>query len=157
LPCILDIQTGYKKCIDIIKKYHPDAYDISGIRWSLDGNQIYYIFYSNNNEIKSGLCIYDLSNGEEFCPTEGLPGFDTEKAVENYSVSPDENFFAFSFGDSCYGCDYVGISTITILSVDGKISYSLGNNAGTNVHNHLFDYGSILETLAWRPNIVDKP
>jgi len=153
-PCILEIKTGAKKCIRKIEKDHLNSDTIIKFKWSRAGDRIFYIHYAYSQIIKSGLCIYNLSNGDDFCPTTGVSGLKIAN-VEWYMVSPDEQFFVFSLGGSCAECDYWGDPSTYVISLDGKIAYSLGKEIPAFEFRSLASYP--MSSLVWRPNVAGTP
>jgi hypothetical protein len=158
-PCILAIETGVTKCIRKIEKDHPNSDTIIKFIWSRAGDRIFYIFYAYRETIATGLCVYNLTNGDDFCPTTGLSGTDADNLkiayVERYVVSPDEHFFVFNFGGSTVESDDWGDPYTLVLSADGKLSYSLGDEILTLDSPSLFSYP--MGSFVWRPDIEQKP
>jgi hypothetical protein len=154
-PCILDISSGIKRCIREIPRKHPTANSISGFSWSMDGREIYYI-YDNRNE--SGLCVYNLITGDDFCPTNDTKEL-KDFSVVRYETSSDERFFMFHFGGSCTTCDYWANPTVGVISKDGSIFYTLGEEAAVSIiignSSIMFSYPMV--TLLWRPNPIAIP
>lgn len=149
-PCIWDINLGTKKCLREIERNHSNANSIGLLDWSKDENQIYYLYYGDN---ESGLCIYNLINGNDFCPTDGLSELEKSN-VERYKISPDNKFFVFHFGDSCAGCDFWGNPTVGIISRDGANFYTIGTEYLVSTP-YTFSYP--MGTLLWRPKPTFTP
>lgn len=154
-PCILDINSGIKRCIREIPRKHPTANSISGLSWSMDERKIYYI-YSNLDE--SGLCVYNLINGDDFCPTNDINEL-KDLSIVRYEISPDERFFMFHFGGSCATCDYWLNPTVGVISKDGSYFYTLGEEAlvSMTVGNTSVMFSYPMVTLIWRPNPITIP
>jgi Tol biopolymer transport system component len=151
-PCILDINSATKRCLREITRKHPNADTISGFRWSMNGNQIYYIHSSLD---ESGLCVYNLITGDDFCPTDGLQDFN----IVRYMVSPDERFLVFHFGGSCATCDYWDNPTVGVIGKDGSNFYTLGEEplVGITIGNSHVMFSYPMGTLLWRPSNASIP
>ncbi len=154
-PCILDINSATKRCLREITRKHPNANTISGLRWSMDGKQIYYI-YSNIDE--SGLCVYNLMSGDDFCPTDGLQELNDFNIVR-YTVSPNEHFLMFHFGGSCATCDYWENPTVGVIVKDGSNFDTLGEEllVGVTMGNSYVMFSYPMVTLLWRPSNASIP
>ena len=150
-PCILDINTAQKRCLREIERNHSSANSIARLNLSQKGNRIFYIYYGVD---ESGLCIYDLVNGQDFCPTNGLPEL-KKSNVEGYLISPDEHFLVFRFGDSCAGCDSWGDPSVGIIGIDGKGFYTIGKEFLVTKSENTFAYP--MGTLLWKPKTMLKP
>jgi len=149
-PCFLDINTATKRCLREIERDHPSASSITSLGWSKDESQIYYVY---NGIDESGLCIYNLINGKDFCPTTGLQELG-KNSVERYIISPNERFFVFHFGGSCASCDYWDDPTVGIIGVDGTNFYSIGKESLVST-SYTFSYP--MGTLLWRPKFITPP
>lgn len=152
-PCILEINTGVKKCIREIGRNHSELSYTGSFSWSQNEKQIYYTYHSDQDEIKSGFCVYNLLSGINFCPTTNVPELKTAN-VEWYNVSPNEQFLVFSAGSSCAGCDFWGEPSSIMIGMDGKNSYSLGEEI---LVTDLYTFSYPMATLLWRPIITPEP
>jgi hypothetical protein len=148
-PCILDINSATKRCLREIIRKHPNASAINALHWSTDGKQIYYIYIATD---ESGLCVYNLINGEDFCPTNVVQELGNFNIVR-YTVSPDERFLIFHFGGSCASCDYWDDPNVGVVNRDGKNFYILGKESMVSISvgssSVMFSYPMV--TLLWRP------
>jgi WD40 repeat protein len=154
-PCILDINLATKRCLREITRKHPNANAINSLRWSKDGKQIYYTYFSVD---ESGLCIYNLINGDDFCPTNGLQEL-KDFDIVRYTVSPDERFLIFHFGGSCATCDYWENPTVGVIGKDGSNFYTLGEEplVGVTMENSYVMFSYPMVTLLWRPTNASIP
>lgn len=154
-PCILDLILATKRCIREIARNHPNANTIHALSWSMDGKQIYYM-YSSADE--SGWCVYNLMNGDIFCPTDGLQELE-DFSIVRYKVSPNERFLMFHFGGSCATCDYWANPNVGIIGKDGSNFYTLGEEplVGVMMGNSYVMFSYPMVTLLWRPNPVSIP
>lgn len=154
-PCILDINSATKRCLREITRKHPNATSISSLRWSRDGVQIYYMYFSPG---ESGLCVYNLMNGDDFCPTDGLQELKDFDLVR-YTVSPDERFLIFHFGGSCATCDYWDNPTVGVIDKDGSNFYTLGEEplVGIMMGDSYVMFSYPMGTLLWRPSNASIP
>lgn len=146
-PCILDINLATKRCLREITRKHPNVNTINALRWSMDGKQIYYT-----------LCVYNLMNGDDFCPTDGLQAL-KDFDIVRYRVSPDERFLMFHFGGSCATCDYWDNPTVGVIGKDGSNFYTLGEEllVSVTMGNSYVMFSYPMVTLLWRPNHVPVP
>lgn len=154
-PCILDLDLATKRCLREITRRHPNAYTTSALSWSMDGRQIYYMYISDD---ESGLCIYDLMNGSDFCPTNGLQEL-KELRIVRYKISPDERFLMFHFGGSCATCDYWANPIVGVIGKDGSGFYTLGEEplVGATIGSSYVMFSYPMGTLLWRPNNISIP
>jgi Tol biopolymer transport system component len=149
-PCIWDINLGTKRCIREIERKHPNANSIAQLGWSKDDSQIYYLYYGGD---KSGLCSFNLINGNDSCPIDGLSELG-KLNVERYEISADEKYFVFHFGNSCAGCDFWSDPTVGIISRDGTNFYTIGKEYLVSTP-YTFSYP--MGTLLWRPKPTFTP
>lgn len=154
-PCILDLDSATKRCLREITRKHPNTNTTSALSWSMDGKQIYYMYFGTN---ESGLCVYDLITGGDFCPTSGLQEL-KDSSIVRYKISPDERFLMFHFGGSCATCDYWANPTVGVISKDGSIFYTLGEEplVGAAIGNSHVMFSYPMSTLLWHPNHVSIP
>ena len=154
-PCILDLNLATKRCLREITRKHPNANTTNALTWSTDGTQIYYAYYSTD---ESGLCVYNLLNGSDFCPTDGLQVL-KDFSLVRYKVSPDERFLIFHFGGSCATCDYWDDPNVGVINHDGENFYTLGKESMVSMSvgssSVMFSYPMI--TLLWRPTATTIP
>ena len=121
-PCIIDVDSLEIKCLDINQPKEGSFYtDL--FHWSQDSQQIYY----GQSADRADLCIYDLITDKIFCPTSTLEVLEDRLLnIEVYRISPDEQFFVFSYGFGCANCNYWGEPSSAIIRRDGTDFYFLG-------------------------------
>jgi hypothetical protein len=149
-PCIVDLATKTKKCINAIPNRYPDHYiKLNGFR--SDGKTLEFLHWGiNDDQYSGGLCEYNLLNGAFHCPTDGLEIL-KRNVVTGYELSPDERYlsFTYEFG-TCPICDGGGLNpSLAVIGRDGTHFIDLGlSNSGGPAGTNLVS--------SWRPLAADQ-
>lgn len=145
-PCIVDILTKSKKCINAIPAQFPSqSIYLGGLR--TDGRNLMFTHWSEN--MGGGLCSINLLTGKITCPTEAISIFN-DHVVSSFSLSPDEKYISLIYEyHVCIQCDdrAGGFPNLAVIDLDG---------------NHFIDLGTtntiqLFLVSSWRPLAVALP
>ena len=93
MPCVVDILSQEKKCIQTIHSAYPDAF-IYFRGLTSDHKTLLFLHAELDSGARNGgLCFYDLATGILNCPMDGLSIL-ADHAVTDFSLSPDEQYIA---------------------------------------------------------------
>ncbi len=142
-PCIFDISTLTKKCINQINTRFPN--DTIQLDKITEAPQSLTFFHWGGEEGRTGgLCFFSLYSGYLNCPMDGLADLKGQVVTE-YEISPDEKYILFTYeDDGCPICDWAGNAGLAVVSKDGKNYYNLGPS-------HSPHWGGIPAVALWRP------
>ncbi len=143
IPCVVDILSQTKKCIHAIYNKYPED---EILVWSISADQKYLnlIHWGGTDTFTGNLCFYGLADGDLRCPTDGLDIL-TDHAVTELLLSPNEDFVAFTYEDSCPSCDWAGSDVgLGVIDRNGKHFTDLGPSNAPH-------WGGMDVVASWRP------
>ena len=97
-PCVLDVVENQKTCLDVLDAW-AESQNVWLYHhfWSPDGDKISYV-YQNGDEIKTGLCYFELATENVVCPiTADDLRFDEQLWVRIQYWSPDGKYLVLFF------------------------------------------------------------
>lgn len=151
LPCIRQLNSDVPNCFLQIE--HQGL-----IRWTPDGQSISYIDGSGDR-MSGGLCVFNLKTQQSNCLTEDIPEL-AGQTIVSYKTSPDGNYFAAQYDESCPACDYRVHPSTIVMAADGGYYFLLGEEKearetkGSPEHNQSLHYSNLeypYTSLLWRP------
>lgn len=132
------------EAVAISEKEGHYSNQIAPVEWLRNGEGFYHIFPNSN---RMDLCQYNISTNSVYCPTESFDELDGYN-VEYYEVSPDEEVIVFSYGASCYGCDFWGDPSSALIRADGTDFFFIAEEVADWLElNHPYPY----YTMLWKP------
>jgi len=137
----------YEQEMEAVKIFEKEGYytnQIPPVNWLQNGDEFYFIFSRSN---RMDLCQYNLQTHSVFCPTEFLAELNGYN-VEYYKFSPDEEVIVFSYGASCYSCDFWGDPSSALIKADGTDFFFIGEEiADWQEIDHPYPF----HTMLWKP------
>ena len=118
-PCILNVAEGEKLCPTEIRDRVYGV--ITNFQWSPDISKLAFIVFGR-------ICYFELESKNMDCPTNIVSELDDGGInVVSFNWSPDSQYFAFNYDNSCAHCDYAKEPKGGIVSVDGSQYHIIGN------------------------------